>query len=178
MAYTCQKCRSTYSRKDSLNRHSNSCKIQRNTDDKEKENGAIINNKRKAEPYEQPLIKNRKVQNKGKCNWCGYDKELLENKKFCEACGSNGREYNWSHRPLPERFYGKRTDVCDSCITRRENYVQRGGNVKIDALDSTVETTTMHHSPGNLWDVLSFFVDNIGITIHRYIYLSKSGHPC
>ena len=99
-------------------------------------------------------------------------------KKFCEACGSNGREYNWSHRPLQERFYGKRTDVCDSCITRRENYVQRGGNVKIDALDSTVETTTMHHSPGNLWDVLSFFVDNIGITIHRYIYLSKSGHPC
>jgi hypothetical protein len=81
MAYTCQKCRSTYSRKDSLNRHSNSCKIQRNTDDKEKENGAIINNKRKAEPYEQPLIKNRKVQNKGKCNWCGYDKELLENKR-------------------------------------------------------------------------------------------------
>ena len=56
--------------------------------------------------------------------------------------------------------------------------MQRGGNVKIDALDSTVETTTMHHSPGNLWDVLSFFVDNIGITIHRYIYLSKSGHPC
>ena len=63
-------------------------------------------------------------------------------------------------------------------LSRRENYVQRGGNVKIDALDSTVETTTIHHSPGNLWDVLSFCVDNIGITIHRYIYLSKSGHPC
>ena len=57
MAYTCQKCSSTFSRKDSLNRHSNSCKIQRKTDDKEKENGAILNNKRKAEPYEHPVLK-------------------------------------------------------------------------------------------------------------------------
>lgn len=27
-------------------------------------------------------------------------------------------------------------------------------------LDGTVETTTIHHSSGNLWDVLLFFVDN------------------
>ena len=163
----------TWLTQDSLNRHSNSCKIQRNTDDKEKENGAIINNKRKAELYEQPLIKKRKVQNKGKCNWCGYDKELLENKKFCEACRSNGRECNWCHRPLPERFYGKQTDVCYSCITRRENYVQRGGNVKIDALGSTVEITTIHHSPGNLWDVLLFFCGksriNCGYVVQKTI---------
>jgi hypothetical protein len=50
--------------------------------------------------------------------------------------------------------YGRRTDVCDSCVTRRENYVQRGGNAKIDG---TVETTTIHHNPGNLWYVLLFF---------------------
>ena len=35
--------------------------------------------------------------------------------------------------------------------------MQRGGNVKIDALGSTLEITTIHHSPGNLWDVLLFF---------------------
>lgn len=38
--------------------------------------------------------------------------------------------------------------------------MERGGNVKIYALDGTVETTTIHHSHGNVWDVLLFFVDN------------------
>ena len=85
---------------------------------------------------------------------------MIVHKKICDASGCNGRECNWCHRPLQERFYGKRTDVCDSCVRRREHYVQRGGNVKIYALDGTVETTTIHHSPANLWYVLLFFVDN------------------
>ena len=37
------------------------------------------------------------------------------------------------HRPLPERFFSKRTDVCDRCTTRRENWITRqqqgGGHV-------------------------------------------------
>jgi hypothetical protein len=36
--------------------------------------------------------------------------------------------------------------------------VQRGGNAKIDALDGTVETTTIHHSSGNLWYVFFIFL--------------------
>ncbi|KAL4227055.1 transcriptional repressor [Mactra antiquata] len=58
----------------------------------------------------------------GKCIWCTRQKQLLPGKPFCNDCAKNGRECRWCHRPLPERFYSKRTDVCDTCINRRERF--------------------------------------------------------
>ena len=161
--HICSNCGGKFNRKDNFNRHVKSC---RNGSDvwKETDNDLTTNKKRKADHDDDRVTKKQKVLNVGKCNWCGHEKELLDGKKFCESCGLNGRECNWCHRPLPERFYGKRNDVCDSCVTRRDNYVQRGGNATArataQALEGTVESTRIYPTPGNLWDVLLFFVDN------------------
>lgn len=80
---------------------------------------------------------------------------------FCEWCGEQGRECNWCHRPLPERFYGSRTDVCDSCATRRENSVTRQQTGSgASALNDTAQTKELDPNQGNLWDILLFFKDN------------------
>ena len=75
-----------------------------------------------------------RCQNQGKCNWCTQEKLLLPGKKFCHSCSLQGRECKWYHRPLPERFFSKRTDVCDRCPTRRENWItrqQHGGDISM-----------------------------------------------
>lgn len=66
--------------------------------------------------------KRRKVDNAGICIWCTQQKQLLPGKRFCAECGENGQECRWCHRLLPEMFHSRRTDVCDTCITRRENH--------------------------------------------------------
>jgi hypothetical protein len=93
-----------------------------------------------------------------KCNWCTQLKSLLPGKKFCQSCSENGRECRWCHRPLPERFYSKRTDVCDRCIDRHRRWQTGGGNKT--ALEGAVETRVLEPNQGNLWDVLQFFRDN------------------
>ena len=63
----------------------------------------------------------------GTCIWCTQSKSLLPGKKFCKSCGDGGRECRWCHRPLPERFYSKRTDICDRCLDRRERWKNTDG---------------------------------------------------
>lgn len=96
-----------------------------------------------------------------KCNWCGAFKQLLPHKKFCSTCRKIGRECRWCHRPLPERFYSKQVNVCDSCVTRRENYVhrQRGGSVE-SALEGTVQKHKILPNDSNKWNILQMFADN------------------
>jgi hypothetical protein len=89
---------------------------------------------------------------------CAQMKSLLPGKKFCQSCSENGRECRWCHRPLPERFYSKRTDVCDRCIDRHRRWQTGGGNKT--ALEGAVETRVLDPNPGNLWDILQFFRDN------------------
>lgn len=99
----------------------------------------------------------------GKCIWCTQNKALLPNKKFCATCATQGRECKWCHRPLPERFYSMKTDVCDRCVTRRQkfsNRQQQQGGGKVNALEETARSETLQPNPGNLWDILQFFVDN------------------
>ena len=97
----------------------------------------------------------------GKCIWCAQNNALLPN-KFSASCGDQGRECKWCRRPLPERFYSVRTDVCDRCITRRQNVLsrQQHGGVKVNALEETAQTETLQPNTGNLWDILQYFVDN------------------
>ena len=102
------------------------------------------------------------VETIAKCNWCGHQKTLLPNKKFCNSCSQQGRECKWCHRPLPERFYTERTDVCDRCVKRRQKWEtreQQGGG-QINALDGTAQTEVLVPNAGNMWDILQFFVDN------------------
>ena len=98
----------------------------------------------------------------GKCIWCTQNKALLPNKTFCATCGDQGRECNWCHRPLPERFFSLRVDICDRCITRRQNWTtrQQQGGGKVKALEETAQTESLEPNAGNLWDILQIFVDN------------------
>ncbi|KAK3083783.1 hypothetical protein FSP39_003181 [Pinctada imbricata] len=116
------------------------------------------------------------VNIKGKCNWCTQMKELLPGKKFCQSCSENGRECRWCHRPLPERFYSKRTDVCDRCVDRRERWKSQTGGGKT-ALEGSVVTTELSPNPGNLWDILQFFIDNNDTLMSHLhdVLLSKRG---
>lgn len=83
-----------------------------------------------------------------KCNWCTQRKPMIPGKKFCQSCTENGRECRWCHRPLPERFYSKRTDVSDRCIDRYRRWQTGGGNKM--ALEGAVETRVLEPNPGNL----------------------------
>jgi tRNA uridine 5-carbamoylmethylation protein Kti12 len=44
-------------------------------------------------------------------------------------------------------------------VRRRESYIQNGGNAAKMALDGTVQTRELEPNPGNLWDLVLFFVD-------------------
>lgn len=44
-------------------------------------------------------------------------------------------------------------------MRRRESYIQNGGNAAKTPLDGTVQTRELEPNPGNLWDLLLFFVD-------------------
>jgi len=153
--FTCENCQHTFNRIENLQRHLLTCIKPIATE-------TINTRKRKPEKnFEESQQKYPRKEETGVCNWCGHHKVLRVGKKFCESCGKVGRECGWCHRPLPERFYGKSLDVCDSCIRRRENYIQRGGGANTkEALDGSVQTTSLEPNPGNLWDLLQFFVDN------------------
>ena len=116
------------------------------------------------------------VETNGKCIWCTKWKPLLQGKKFCRGCSKNGRECNWCHRPLPERFYSQRTDVCDACINRRERWISQSGGGSNKALNGAAETKVLDPNPGNLWDILQFFKDNsnpIQYFLHTTLWAKK-----
>jgi len=112
------------------------------------------------EPEEGPEKKKQHCV-QARCNWCTQIKELMLGKPFCKQCAENGRECRWCHRPLPERFYSNRTDICDTCVSRRERNLnnQRGGGLT-SALGGAVETETIEPNVSNIWDILQFFNDN------------------
>ena len=183
----CTICQMNFNRKDNLERHmkthEENRKASENKGESEKGPG-----KRKSEEISQPSKKQRTIQSldiaddiqnpeqeistesKGKCNWCTQHKPLLPGKKFCQMCSDAGRECSWCHRPLPERFYSQRTDVCDTCLNRRERWnAQRGGGSQ-SALKGAVETKVLEPTPGNLWDILQFCKDNSEIFIFFLIF--------
>lgn len=79
-------------------------------------------------------------------NWCGHYKCVLPGKAFCEACSHKGQECKQCHRLLPERFYSKQVDMCDSCT-------------RIEALQGVVLTTTLAPNDSNNVDILQFLSD-------------------
>lgn len=93
----------------------------------------------------------------GKCNWCGLTKTRVPGKRFCIECGEKGRECKWCRKPKPERFYSTKVDVCNSCITRRDSYVQRGGGAKQEALDGAVATHTFIPTDVEKHDIMQLF---------------------
>ena len=158
--HLCTVCSSKFNRPDALQRHFKTHNRKRKLDDKEND----------SPPEKKRIVENTVVHQQAsatnetiaKCNWCGHDKRLLANKKFCESCAQQGRECKWCHRPLPERFYSDRTDVCDRCLKRRENWEnrQQQGGGQVNALEGTAQTEILEPNAGNLWDILQFFVDN------------------
>ena len=167
--HQCSVCNAVFSRRDAYHRHIKShdkrnCRKRKAFNDENKPGNC---KKARLDAVPQTLsvaISNdeARCQNKGKCNWCTQEKQLLPGKKFCHSCSQQGRECKWCHRPLPERFFSKRTDVCDRCITRRENWItrQQHGGGHVNALEGTAQTEIIEPNPGNLWDILQFFVDN------------------
>ncbi|XP_033757205.1 uncharacterized protein LOC117339622 [Pecten maximus] len=166
--YTCAQCSVVFNRKDNFKRHLKMHKENTPPNRKRKADETCNNIQSKfpksrdiGENRDQEKADSKTAENEGKCIWCSRVRSLLPGKKFCKTCGDQGRECNWCHRPLPERFYGKRTDVCDGCLTRRDTWntrQQRGGG--IEALEGTARLETLDPNPGNLWDILQFFNDN------------------
>ncbi|XP_021341715.1 uncharacterized protein LOC110442433 [Mizuhopecten yessoensis] len=158
----------SFNRKDNFNRHIKSHKENTPPNKKRKVEEMLDTTHSKSpkrqctrESSDAGKADSKTVKIEGKCIWCTRMKSLLPGKRFCAPCGEQGRECNWCHRPLPERFYGRRTDVCDRCLTRREAWTtrqQRGGG--IEALEGTAQSETLDPNPGNLWDILQFFSDN------------------
>ena len=157
--HQCTVCFSKFTRPDALQRHFQTHNRKRKRDDKE--NNSHPAKKRNVETTvcQHPSETNETT---AKCNWCGHNKILLANKKFCSSCSQQGRECKWCHRPLPERFYTERTDVCDRCVKRRQNWEtrQQQGGGQINALDGTAQTEVVEPNVGNLWDILQFLVYN------------------
>lgn len=66
------------------------------------------------------------------------------------------------------RYHSKRTDVCDSCINRRENYLNRHqqiGGARISALQNSVQTETLEPNLGKIYDIFQFFKDNENVLV-------------
>ena len=160
--YQCSVCSSQFDRADALQRHSKIHTRKRQSDNSE---SSLLPVKKSKPNQSTPMSQSARDFNerRGTCIWCTQSKVLLPNKTFCATCSQQGRECKWCHRPLPERFYSLRTDICDRCIHRRDNWKSRqqqgGGNVS-NALEGTVQTEIIEPDPGNIWDILQFFVDN------------------
>ena len=163
--YECQICHVKLNRRDNFDRHMKSHQMKRKL---ECPPDNVSDSKRSCQEENKQQNINHNTETTmdtdprpdvGTCIWCTQQKPLLIGKKFCQSCGDGGRECRWCHRPLPERFYSKRTDVCDRCLDRRERWKTQTGGSK-SALDGSVNTTVLDPNPGNLWDVLQFFIDN------------------
>ena len=163
VGYECQICHIKINRKDNYDRHMQSHQMKRKLDcppENESKRICTEENKQQNIPSNtETAMDTDPPPDVGTCIWCTQIKTLLPGKKFCKSCSDGGRECRWCHRPLPERFYSKRTDVCDRCLDRRERWKTQTGGSK-SALDGSVNTTVLDPNPGNLWDVLQFFIDN------------------
>ena len=57
----------------------------------------------------------------GKCNWCGHDTELVENRKYCHMCSECCvQECVQCHRPFNDlRFFELSKIRCNACERKR-----------------------------------------------------------
>ena len=55
-----------------------------------------------------------------KCCWCTFERELIPGKQFCKGCGEQGRECNYCHRPMPDKFFKLHDTRCNSCFKKSE----------------------------------------------------------
>lgn len=153
-------CQSKFARSDNLRRHLTIHARKRRHSEEENNEPAI--KRMKQDALVVPCSSKSAEKETGQCNWCLQEKVLIAGKKYCYTCSEQGRECRSCHRPLPERLFSKKTETCDSCTNRRERFIarQQQGGGRVRALEGTAETETMEPNPGNLWDVLQFFVDN------------------
>ena len=158
--HECHVCQSKFARSDNLRRHLTIHARKRRHS--EEENNEPASKRMKQDALVVPCSSKSAEKETGQCNWCLQEKVLIAGKKYCYTCSEQGRECRSCHRPLPERLFSKKTETCDSCTNRRERFIarQQQGGGRVRALEGTAETETMEPSPGNLWDVLQFFVDN------------------
>ena len=158
--HQCSVCFTKFNRVDSLQRHSKVHSRKRKCVENENDSPPAKISTTKTTAVCQPA-KTASAEMRH-CNWCTQKKVLLPNKKFCADCDQQGRECKWCHRPLPERFYSERTDICDRCVRRRQNWTnrQQQGGGRINALEGTAQSEVIEPNAGNLWDILQFFVDN------------------
>ena len=156
--FQCAVCFSRFNRLDSLRRHMHVHTRKRKC--VEQENGSPPEKNRATQNTAECKPATKQSSNIGKCNWCTQSKILVENKKFCDDCGQQGRECKWCHRPL--HFYSEITDICVRSIKRRQNWTnrQQQGGGQINALEGTAQSESKEPNAGNLSDILQFFVDN------------------
>ena len=153
VSHKCEICNASFNQLSSLKRHINTHKK------RPLENVSYnVNPKR-------PCISQEKSEHLSehisKCNWCCQDKNLIKDKPYCVECSNKGRECKHCIRPLPEKYYNRNVDICDTCSTKRENYIKRiqtGGSKS--SLKGTVETQEILPNDQNGCDPLHFFKEN------------------
>ncbi|XP_033760256.1 uncharacterized protein LOC117342275 isoform X2 [Pecten maximus] len=175
LKFTCSICEVSFNRKDNFTRHMNQHKdnkfsVKRKPDDmsdsisKKAHRLLETDENEGGTPNDTTDEENGGTSNvvhTGKCVCCSRTKPLLSGKRLCAPCGVQGRKCNWCHCHLPEGFHGDGTDVCDRCLKRRETWKTRNQrDVGISALEGSARTEVMEPSPGNVWNVLQFFMDN------------------
>ena len=153
VSHECEICNASFNQLSSLKRHINTHKK------RPLENVSYnVNPKR-------PCISQEKSEHLSEyiseCNWCCQHKNLIKGKPYCVECSNKGRECKHCIRPLPEKYYNCNVDICDTCSTKRENYIKRiqtGGSKS--SLKGTVETQEILPNDQNGCDPLHFFKEN------------------
>ena len=117
--------------------------------------------KRPLDSPEEGLAKKQKISTRDcKCRWCGKMVNLVPGKTYCHQCSSQGNECKGCHRPLGERYYTKAVEVCDACVTKRENASnKRMGGASQSALKGSLTIKELEPLPANKQDLLMFLKD-------------------
>ena len=92
--YQCSVCFARFNRPDSLQRHLKLHTRKRKHDDEEI--NSLPAKKRTTENIAVRELAATIDETKAKCNWCGHQKTLLPNKKFCNSCSQQGWENSCS----------------------------------------------------------------------------------
>lgn len=128
--HECSICQTKFVRSDHLKRHLRAHSRKRKHDDEENHGPVFIKKKRDENNSVSTALNQFDEEKTGTCNWCMQEKALVSGKKFCQTCAEQGRECGSCHRPLPERFFSKAIDICDSCTSRRERFVAVNSRVE------------------------------------------------
>ena len=99
----------------------------------------------------------------GFCIWCGHDKILLPNKRFCKICSENGPECQNCHRPMSSKYFTINSTTCDACMRKRNKI---GGKRN---LSDSVSVFTITPSDSLEGEDLKTFLNNRQVEIREYI---------